>query len=264
MGCKKIGVVHNSVRPVAGLSGLAEARGRRTQWQRYSSSTGASTISESFDNANNFALAQQIANALAAASKAGTLNVTTASSTSVPPPPPNPGGINELIIATGGDYTIPGGTPPGSPDWVVILDSTAPVTIHGSPNMSVWGGLNTDTIIDPAAIVFSEFAGDAAVTVSGIGDVVAGNNHNNTIAAAGANDTISAGAGNNVLSSTGAANVIFAGPGIANITSSGDGSQIGLGSGLANVTLTGGAASVFGIMVHSTYSRTAPPVRRSG
>ena len=111
MGCKKIGVVHNSV-------------------------------------------AQQIANALAAASKAGTLNVTTASSTSVPPPA-DLGGINELIIATGGDYTIPGGTPPGSPDWVVILDSTAPVTIHGSPNMSVWGGLNTDTIINPAAIVFS-------------------------------------------------------------------------------------------------------------
>ena len=131
--------------------------------------TGASTISELFDNANNLALAQQIANALAAASKAGTLNVTTASSTSVPPPPPNPGGINELIIATGGDYTIPGGTPPGSPDWVVILDSTAPVTIHGSPNMSVWGGLNTDTIIDPAAIVLSESAGDAVVTVSGTG-----------------------------------------------------------------------------------------------
>ncbi len=118
--------------------------------------TGGSTIGEGFGNSSNLALAQQIANALAAASGAGKLQVTTASSTTVSPPPSNPGGVNELIINAGGDYTVPGGSPPGTPDWVVILDSTAAVTIHGSPNMSVWGGLNTDTIIDPAAIVLSE------------------------------------------------------------------------------------------------------------
>ena len=41
--------------------------------------TGTSTISEAFNNQYNSALAQQIADALAAASNAHTLNITTAS-----------------------------------------------------------------------------------------------------------------------------------------------------------------------------------------
>ena len=73
-------------------------------------------ISETFDNRYNFALAQQIANALAAASASGSLNVVEDPSTI---PDPTPGKLNELIITKGGDYTIPG-TAPG---WVVILDN---------------------------------------------------------------------------------------------------------------------------------------------
>jgi Ca2+-binding RTX toxin-like protein len=172
---------------------------------------GGSQISESFDNPTNAALAQQIANAIAAASNAGTLNVTTASSTSVPPPPSNPGGVNELIINTGGSYTVPGSTSPNAPPWVVILDSAAPVTVHGSPNTSVWGGLNTDTIvIDPSAIVLSESAGNAAVTVTGTGDVVAGNNHNDTLTAAGNAQSIAGGTGSNLFFSLGSNDTISA------------------------------------------------------
>jgi Ca2+-binding RTX toxin-like protein len=172
--------------------------------------SGGSPISETFDNPTNAALAQQIANALAVASKAGTLNVTTASSTSVPAPPSNPGGVNELIINAGGSYTVQGGSSPAT-SWAVILDSAAPVTVHGSANTTVWGGLNTDTIvIDPSAIVLSESAGDAAVTVTGTGDVVAGNNHNDTLTAAGNAQSIAGGTGSNLFFSLGSNNTISA------------------------------------------------------
>jgi Ca2+-binding RTX toxin-like protein len=174
--------------------------------------SGGSEISESFDNKTNAALAQQMANAIAAANTAGKLTIVTATpgGGAVPAPPSNPGGVNELIINSGGDYTVPGGSPPGTPPWTVILDSTAPVTIHGSQNTSIWGGLNTDTIIDPSAIVLSESAGNAAVTVTGTGDVVAGNNHNDTLTAAGNAQSIAGGTGSNLFFSLGSNDTIFA------------------------------------------------------
>jgi hypothetical protein len=234
-----------------------------------------STIGESFDNANNLALAQQIANALAAASSTGSLHVTTASSTSVPPPPSNPGGINELIINAGGSYTIPGGSPPDSPNWVVISDSKAPVTINGSPNITVWGGLNTEKITDPAAIVLSETAGDTAVTVSGAGDVLAGNNHNDTLTASGNAASVAGGTGTNVffalgsndtVSAQGNSDTLFGGSGgstfliapaatnervvgssgALTVSDAGVGSTIFGGSGALNVATAGSLASVIG------------------
>ena len=233
-----------------------------------------SKISETFGNPNNTALAQHIANALAGALNAGNLNISVASSTSVGPPPSNPGGVNELIINTGGDYTVPGGSP-GSPDWVVILDSTAPVTIHGSPNMTVWGGLNTDTIVDPAAIALSETAGDAVVTVSGTGDILAGNNANDTLTASGNGASIAGGFGTNALfalgsndtvSAQGTSDTLFGGSGgstflissvatnervvggsgALTVSDAGVGSTIFGGSGALDVTTSGSLASVIG------------------
>src|SRR6185503_1839449 len=90
-----------------------------------------STITEHFAGPINLQLAEQIAAALAAASTAGSLNITTTpAGVSPPPPPANPAGLNELVIDSGGDYTIPAGSA-GAPDYVVIVDSIAAVTIHG-------------------------------------------------------------------------------------------------------------------------------------
>ena len=69
------------------------------------------------------------------------------------------------FISKGGDYTIPPGSG-AAPDYVVILNSTDPVTIHGAPNSSIWGGGGGQvTIIDPATITLSEGAGNAVVTL---------------------------------------------------------------------------------------------------
>jgi hypothetical protein len=96
--------------------------------------TGDSLIVEQFSSGASLALARQIAATLLGASVGGTLNVTAASSTNVPPPPAIPGkSVNELVINVGGDYTIPAATG-GAPPWVVVLNSTDPVTIHGSQN----------------------------------------------------------------------------------------------------------------------------------
>ena len=126
--------------------------------------TGTSTISEAFNNQYNSALAQQIADALAAASNAHTLNITTTPA-GVSPPAPSLPGTNQLIILGGGDYTIPAATG-GISDYVVVLDTSAPVTIHGGPNASIWGGLGPITLSDPARITIAESAGDVPVTIT--------------------------------------------------------------------------------------------------
>jgi Ca2+-binding RTX toxin-like protein len=169
--------------------------------------TGGSTIAETFDNQANFALAQQIANALAAAQNAGSLTVTTATGGGLVPPPAGPG-TNELIIQGGGDYTVPSGA--GGTGYIVVLDTTDPVMIHGTPNMSVWGGAGPLTIIDPAAIAIGEGAGDAVATISGTGDVLAGNNQNDTLTAYGVAESIAGGTGSNMLLAFGANDTISA------------------------------------------------------
>ena len=165
-----------------------------------------STITQTFGNQQNFLLAQQFANEIVAASRSDGLNITDASTTggAIPPPPANSvsGGVNELIITAGGVYSIPAGSQ-GAPDYLVILDNTAPVTIFGSPNTSIWGGGSHVTIVDPSTTVLSEGAGDAVATLTGAGDVLAGNNQNDTLLAAGTAESIAAGTGTNSLFASG-------------------------------------------------------------
>jgi Ca2+-binding RTX toxin-like protein len=207
--------------------------------------TGGSTISGSFNNSSNLALAQQIANALAAASKSGSLNITTASG-GVSPTPPSATGTNELIITGGGDYTIPAG--PGSggvSDYIVILDTPAAVTIHGAPATTIWGGSGPTTIIDPNLITIDEGAGDALVNLTALDNnaIVAGNDKNDTLTAAGTNDTIQGGAGNNVLSVSGTNDLIVSGTGLntIGIGVGGTADTVDAQAGPAVATLAGGA-----------------------
>ncbi len=206
--------------------------------------TGTSTISEAFNNQYNSALAQQIADALAAASNAHTLNITTASG-GVSPPAPSLPGTNELIILSGGDYTIPAATG-GISDYVVVLDTASPVTIHGGPNASIWGGLGPTTLSDPALITIAESAGAVPVTITGTGDLVAGNNANDTIIGLGNNATIQSGTGNNVLSVGGANNFILAGTGTNTVLAGGLNDTIDAQAGTAVATLSGSAGLFLG------------------
>ena len=75
-------------------------------------------------------------------------------------------------------------------------------------------------------IVLSEEAGNAAVTINGSGDVLAGNNQNDTLTAAGVAGSISGGTGTNLfldlgandtISAQGQSDTIFGGPGSATI-----------------------------------------------
>jgi Ca2+-binding RTX toxin-like protein len=199
-------------------------------------------ISQTFDNGFNFALAQQIANALAAASASGSLNVVEDPSTI---PDPTSGKLNELIITKGGDYTIPG-TAPG---WVVILDNGGPssaVTIHGAPNTTIWGGAGPVTIDDPRRITIAEGAGDASATVTGTGDLIAGNNFSDTISASGSNITIQAGTGSNSLSASGSSDLVVSGSGSDTIMVSGANDTVDARTDASTVTLSGSAGVFLG------------------
>ena len=228
---------------------------------------GSSAVDQTFSNFSNFSIANQIATAIAAASTLGALNITVPGpGQTVPAPPPNPvaGGVNELVVTAGGSYHIPAGSP-GAPDYVVVLNNTAPVTIFGSPNTSVWGGGSQVTIVDAALTTLSEGAGNAVATLTGAGDVLAGNDQKDTLTAAGNAESIAGGAGANLLIDSGTNDTISAagvatfqlaalatndvalgGPGASTVTDAGAGDTIFGGQGKTNVTTSGSNASVVG------------------
>jgi len=212
--------------------------------------TGGTTIglAASFNNGANAALASSIASLLNSASIAGNLNLASATGGTAPPPP-TVGKVNELLIESGGSYTIPSN---GTTGWVVVDVTNQPVTIKGGPNTSVLGGGSPITIIDPGAVVVGDLNSVTAganntIVLSGAdsNSAAAGNSGNNTISAAGVGDTISGGAGDNVLSMSGANGVIFGGTGVSSIFASGAGDKVGLVSGFAAITLSGANDTIF-------------------
>jgi hypothetical protein len=228
---------------------------------------GSPAVDQTFGNLNNLSIANQIATAIAAASALGGLNTTVpGQGQTVPNPPSNTvtGGVNELVITAGGSYHIPAGSS-GAPDYVVVLDNTAPVTIFGSPNTSVWGGGSQVTVVDAATITLSEGAGNAVAMLSGAGDVLAGNNLNDTLTAAGNTESIAGGTGTNLLIASGAndtisaagvatfqlaaaatSDVLLGGPGVSTVTDAGTDDTIFGGAGQTKVTTSGSNASVVG------------------
>src|SRR6185312_2230939 len=102
--------------------------------------------------------AQQLAGALAQASKDGSLSITSVSGGTLPPAPTlGGGGVNELLLGsvTGGQVTIPAGS--GSVNgYVVVVDTNQPLTIHGGANTTILGGSGPLTIIDPGSITLGD------------------------------------------------------------------------------------------------------------
>jgi hypothetical protein len=112
--------------------------------------------SGTFNNANNLALAKQIAASLADASRLGTLNITSYDGSSEPPAP-IPGMLNELVLDSapvGGQMTVPGGS--DGTGYVVVVDTDQPMTITGSSNMSILGGTGQITISDPGMVALAD------------------------------------------------------------------------------------------------------------
>jgi len=216
--------------------------------------TGGSAISQAFDNQSNQALAQQISDALAAASQAGGLKITTEAGGVVPAPPSNPGGINELLITSGGSINIPAGST-GNPDYVVILENTLPVTIVGGPNNTIFGGSAQVTVIDPEVVTLAEGAGNAITNLTSPGAVVAGNNANDQLAAFGAGESIAGGTGANnmfalgtgdTISSSGSQDTLSGGTSSATFMTTGTNTLVFMPAGGGTVIDTGMRSTIVG------------------
>jgi hypothetical protein len=84
------------------------------------------TISSTYNNSNNSAVAKQIADLLAQANNANNLTVSSVGSDGVVPPPvTTTGAVNELLVGSvaGGQVTIPSS---GNATTVVVYDSSVP------------------------------------------------------------------------------------------------------------------------------------------
>jgi Ca2+-binding RTX toxin-like protein len=105
------------------------------------------TIVLTFTGTANLGLAQQIANALAAASTNSTLTVVNYTGGSTIPPAA-PGTTEELVLNATGSVTIPAAAS-GVTEILVLPDTVGPVTIHGNSNLEIVGGNGNITVIDP-------------------------------------------------------------------------------------------------------------------
>ena len=193
---------------------------------------GNSTITQTFSNEFNLALAQNIAAALAAASAAGSLDIQTTDGSSALPPVA-PGKIGELVIEPGTATT----TIPASAGYSFVVDLASGDTIFGSPALSIMGGSgNSHTIVDPAIITLGD--GTNVVTVSGAGDNVAVGNGLDTLTGIGSG-TISGGTGTDdfilqgsyVVNSQGKNDTISAGDGAVTVNA--------LAAGVGALAITG-------------------------
>jgi RTX calcium-binding nonapeptide repeat (4 copies) len=188
---------------------------------------GASpSIVETFGNQANLQLANQIRDVLANAGSNLKVTPATPGGGLIPGPPSNTpaGAVNELVINDAGSYTITAGSA-SAPDYVVVVNPTITggVAIHGTANSTILGG---NSIVDAAVVVLPEGAGNAAVIINGFGEVVAGNNQNDTLTAAGFAGSIAGGTGtnlfrdlgaNDIISAQGSKDTIFGGPNSATI-----------------------------------------------
>jgi hypothetical protein len=217
------------------------------------------TITQTFSNSFNSTLAQNIADALAAASKADDLFIATVGGGGTFPTNTS-GKIGELVVESGftGSVNVPAGA-----NYAFLVDNSAgPDTIFGSPGLSIMGGGGIHTIIDPAVITLGDTASGSTnnVTVTGVGDDVAVGNGTNTLTGTGSgtmsggfgiNTFVESGGASYLINSQGFQDTIRAGDGATTVNSNGPGAVVSGGGGalFANLagtgaTLTGGGGAV--------------------
>ncbi len=203
------------------------------------------SIDLTFSTTYNLQLANQIAAALnAAATTLGALYVEDYTGGLTIPTVPS-GSIEELVLrpSVSGSITVPAAA--SGVTEVLVLQNTQPITIHGSPNLSIIGGGANVTVIDPTDIVYADngkTTNTDAVTVTA-GDspyFVAMRAGSETVVGDGSG-TIAGGLGANFINVTGADsasnNLIF---------SQGFHDLVQTGVGNATVVATGSHATIEG------------------
>jgi len=231
------------------------------------------SIAAVYDNTFNAALANQIAGALAAASAGGSLAIDGTYTGGTPPTVPPGTTIQELILSptVSGSISVTGGTVPE----VLVLQNDNPITIFGSPGLSVMGGGANVTFIDPSITTFADSipgngtSPDQLVSVtsadspyqvampngletvfgSGSGTIAGGTGTNYL------NVTAAGGATTNLLITQGSLDSVFAGAGATTVLSTGSHTLIDGGTGSLFVAgeatsetvngSTGGSTTVF-------------------
>jgi len=241
------------------------------------------TISLPFLGTANLGMAQQIANALAAAKTAGSLNVVAFNNGAPPVLGGTPGQTDELALSptVTGSVTVPAA--PSGVTEVLVVNNTNPVTIYGNPGLEVIGGNGNVTVIDPATIDFggnTTTNGPDAVTVSaadspytviagpgavesvvglGSGTIYGGtggdlinvsgsSGANMIISEAASGDTVFAGAGTTTIDNTSTSHDAddFGGSGNFYVQDLGSDDTIKAGLGNASVSMGGSSALVVG------------------
>jgi Ca2+-binding RTX toxin-like protein len=210
------------------------------------------TITQTFSNAFNAQLAQSIADALAAAKAAGTLDVETTNGAGALPPVPA-GKIGELVIEPGTTSV----TIPVSSGYSFVVDLSSGDTIFGSAGLSILGGDSvagvgsTHTLVDPAVIALGD--GNNVVTLTGAGDNIAVGNGNNTLTGTGSG-TLTGGTGTDdfivvgsyIVNSNGTKDTITAGDGAVTVNAAGLGALATTGDGKFTGHISGTADTVLG------------------
>jgi len=158
---------------------------------------GGQPLTFTFGGSAGLTVAQQIANALAAASKAGTLSPSTVSASTgstVIPAPSVAGGTSDLVIESATVATTVTGTSSVPGSNIVTNNSTTPSTITAGPNVQLFTG----TV-------------GGVYTAMGTGAEIGALGGNNTITASAPGETIGGGAGSNLLIATGGDTVVSGG-----------------------------------------------------
>ena len=207
---------------------------------------GGTSVSLSFTGTANIGLAQQIANALAAASGAGTLvtgspiNYTGGSI-----PLGTPGQTEELVLnaSVSGSFTVPPAASGVTEVLILPPDDTNAITIHGSPNLSILGGGGNVTVIDPDVI---DLGNDGSTTNTDLVVATFADSPYEIIMRAGNESVIASGSGT-IFGSTGrdSINLLGAGSGTNNLVVSESPNDPGdiVQAGAGNVTIDNLAAA---------------------
>jgi Ca2+-binding RTX toxin-like protein len=227
-------------------------------------------VTVAFDSNTNIALARQLAAAITAGVRAGT--IIPAIDTNGPPPPLPPGTTGEFVQTQDRLTVLPSG-------YTAVVDIARGAVIFGS------GDANESVLISGNSTFIATGATGSGTIVTGGGDnriviptsvgggwsINTGNGDDTVVALGTGNDTISAGAGHNaimlgsgndVMQSTGD-DTVYAGSGHETIAASGTGSDViyGNSSALYFVATEGsaGSATVFGGSGSDTFFGGAGP-----
>jgi Ca2+-binding RTX toxin-like protein len=217
--------------------------------------TGQAPTTYTYSSSAGLTVAQQIANALGAASIGGTLTQSTSTSGAISTPTPTTaGGASDVIITGSGPTTVTAGSGTGGNYATYTGTSPANITI-GAGVQLVAGTVGGSFDATGANALIGAFGGNNTMVAAASGDSIGGGGGTNLYLASGANDsinsagvrdTVSAGISGNgdTVNVTGSSNdLIFGGPGSMIVGGFGSNETVSAGAGAA--TIFGGTSGTY-------------------